>query len=242
MDGGEAGERLGPLDVVAYSTSSRGVTVNLLDGTATGQGQDTFVNIGGVIGSSFDDIITGDADSNLILGLEGSDAIDAGVGDDLVDGDDHVSANFSIGLPFDAFGCQTVCDDVIGGGEGNDALAGAVGVDLVQGGPGMDTLIGGAGRFGCCNLDASDDIVLGGDGNDDIYGGNFDLMNGHQVSRPHDGDDVLQGDGGDDSLFGQADGDTLDGGPGSNANNGGPGADSCVNPDTVGGATNCESR
>jgi hypothetical protein len=46
-----------------------------------------------------------------------------------------------------------------------------------------------------------------------------------------EGDDALSGFGGDDYL---------DGGAGTNTNDGGEETDTCVNPDTAGGAVNCE--
>jgi Ca2+-binding RTX toxin-like protein len=208
IDGGEAGEPLDRIDAVAYWASPRKITVSLIDGTATGQGNDTFVDIGGVIGSFSDDDITGDGEGNLIHGLEGNDSVDAGDGNDRVDGEGLLLGNLSLRPPWLVrVGCQTVCDDALEGGGGNDTAIGGVGVDLVQGGDGDDVLYGGAFAF----------------------------------EQVHDGNDELHGDAGDDNLNAQLDDDVLDGGLGSNTNDGGPGIDACTNPDTAGGAENCES-
>ncbi len=71
FDGGEG------LDVVDYSTSDTGVTVNLngeisSGGTAEG---DTLINIENIIGSDHDDTLTGDSSANIIKGGAGIDKV-----------------------------------------------------------------------------------------------------------------------------------------------------------------------
>jgi Ca2+-binding RTX toxin-like protein len=83
LDGGE-----GSQDVVDYSKSSGAVNVNL--DKQQGQGGDadgdTIRNVEGVIGSSFDDTLTGDKQDNLLVGNAGNDQIAGGEGNDLLIG------------------------------------------------------------------------------------------------------------------------------------------------------------
>ena len=75
-------------DTAAYSSSNVGVTVNLATGLASGghaQG-DVLIDIEDLIGSSFDDFLTGDAGANRLLGGSGADNLSSGSGDDLLIG------------------------------------------------------------------------------------------------------------------------------------------------------------
>ena len=85
IDGGD-----GALDTVDYSSSTSGVTVDLAAGTASDGfgGTDTLVGIEAVVGSDFDDTLTGDAGNNVLDGGDGNDTIDGGAGDDTLDGGD----------------------------------------------------------------------------------------------------------------------------------------------------------
>ena len=51
------------------------MTVNLVNGTATGQGSDTLRNIENVVGSNLNDTITGNAVNNVIDGGGGIDTV-----------------------------------------------------------------------------------------------------------------------------------------------------------------------
>ncbi|WP_376099227.1 M10 family metallopeptidase C-terminal domain-containing protein [Roseomonas sp. CCTCC AB2023176] len=75
-------------DAVSYAGSAAGVTVNLLRpaanrGDAAG---DVFSRIEDVIGSSFDDVIRGDAAANLLVGGGGTDRLRGEGGDDTLIG------------------------------------------------------------------------------------------------------------------------------------------------------------
>ena len=67
MDGGTG------FDIASYSDALQGVIVDLASGTGLGGDAegDTLVKIEGVLGSSFDDILTGDAGDNLLIGGAG---------------------------------------------------------------------------------------------------------------------------------------------------------------------------
>ena len=69
MDGGEG------TDTANYYYSESGVNVNLADGTATGEGNDTLSNIENVVGPQQDDTITGDDGVNRLYGYGGDDTI-----------------------------------------------------------------------------------------------------------------------------------------------------------------------
>jgi Ca2+-binding RTX toxin-like protein len=85
------------LDFADYSSSNAAVQVNLSDAAVETGGHaqgDTLIGIEGVIGSSLNDLITGDANANVIdgggdadtiFGGFGSDSIQGGAGNDVID-------------------------------------------------------------------------------------------------------------------------------------------------------------
>ena len=180
-------------DTVFYSTSTSGVTINLITGLGFGGDAkgDTLFGIEGVVGSFFDDIITGDNGVNDLLGSTGNDNIHGAGGDDNIfgnegadqldggDGIDQASYTFSsagvnidfltgIGSGGDAGGDTLSGFENILGSHFTDTLLGDGGANEFIGGSGDDTLIG---RGGADSLDGSDgkDIVDGGTGNDSIH-------------------------------------------------------------------------
>ena len=75
-------------DTLNYRGSDAFVSVNLATGAATGghaQG-DMFMNFDAVIGSKFDDVLTGNDAANVLRGSAGNDIIDGGLGDDTLVG------------------------------------------------------------------------------------------------------------------------------------------------------------
>ena len=89
---GRAGDDLidgrGGLDYANYLTVLSAVTVNLATGVASdGYGStDTLLNIEGVRGSNFNDVITGDARANFLNGRDGADRLTGGRGSDTLTG------------------------------------------------------------------------------------------------------------------------------------------------------------
>lgn len=181
LDGGS-----GAGDSASYAGAPGPVLASLATGTATGgDGSDTLANIERLIGSGFNDTLSGDDWDNMLLGGAGDDALSGAAG-----------------------------SDVIVGGLGNDTIHGGIGVDTVDylgGGTvagvvvdlGAGTASGGAGNdllSGMENISGSafDDILTGDAGANFIDG--------------HAGDDVLSGGGGRDSFVGGAGNDTIDGG------------------------------
>lgn len=71
------------LDTVSYETATAGVTVSLLNGVGSaGAAGDRFTSIEGVIGSAFEDRLTGSASPNLFEGGAGDDRLTGGGGRD----------------------------------------------------------------------------------------------------------------------------------------------------------------
>jgi hypothetical protein len=105
--------------------------------------------------------LSGD-DCLRLAGLTVDTLIDAGAGDDRVDGTQVNSARVIV---YAGLGNDTVNggagDDYLDGGAGNDALQGGAGDDVLIGGSGNDTVKGGAGE----------DILVKGSGSDWLDGG-----------------------------------------------------------------------
>jgi len=215
-------------DNLDYSNSDAAVTVDLTTSQLSGGDaeNDTILGgIDGVIGSDFDDVLTG-------FDHEGTDPADT----------------FTNEL-FGGLGNDTITglggDDRLGGGEGDDELYGGAGDDDITGGAGNDTVEGGDGDdvidtsgpnstgltaamdLGFPGLVAPDadpfndrDVVDGGAGNDTILtGDDADTIDGGS------GDDYIDGGIDADSIDGGSGDDTIIGGEGSDVINGGDGND-----------------
>jgi len=124
------------VDAVRYDTSPAGVTIDLALNTADGgdASGDTFNSIESIVGSRFNDTMTGDAGANTLIGGGGTDNLSGGDGDDTLDGGE--------GHDFLTGGAG---NDVLHGGADNDQLWGNAGNDTLDGGAGADVLSGGAG-------------------------------------------------------------------------------------------------
>jgi Ca2+-binding RTX toxin-like protein len=81
IDGGT-----GSYDLIDFSFATGPVTANLTNGTATGEGSDTFSNAEALSGSNFGDTLTGDANVNYLFGWFGDDTLNGMEGDDQIDG------------------------------------------------------------------------------------------------------------------------------------------------------------
>ena len=115
LRGGSAGDALdggGGADTATYSASTVRVIVDLALGTGAGgeAAGDTLVNIEHLLGSAFNDILTGSSAANNFNGGDGDDTLSGGA---------------------DA--------DTLLGAAGNDVLEGGAGGDVLTGGAGADT-------------------------------------------------------------------------------------------------------
>ena len=114
-------------------------------------GTDSYRNIEGVIGTNFNDTLTGSSGNDVIRGGGGNDTIDGGDGVDQLDFSE-VSTGFSFTLGADGSGGATLngndtysnMEGVIGG-SGDDSLTGNATGNVLRGGEGIDTLTGGNG-------------------------------------------------------------------------------------------------
>ncbi|MBE9261343.1 calcium-binding protein [Microcystis sp. LEGE 00066] len=164
-----------------------------------------------IVGSNFNDTLTGGGVADTLFGGDGNDILDGGGGADTLHGDNG--------------------DDTLLGGSGSDSLDGDAGNDSLDGGSVNDTLIGGDGN----------DTLLGGGGNDSLDGGSgTDSLDGGEDNDTLFGgsdndtlfgnseEDSLLGGDGNDSLDGGSENDTLIGGDGNDTLTGGLGADQFV--------------
>ncbi len=196
-------------DVIDYSGSGEAVNVDLSTSSLSGGDADNDTIIGGidgVIGSDFDDTLTGfdhqgtsdpDVYSNFFDGGAGDDTIDGRGGDDELiggdgsdsilggDGNDTIDSSGNTPLPDDGFGIAVPPDpdpnndrDFVDGGSGDDSITTGDDADTILGGAGDDTVDGG--------LD--DDYIEGNDGHDEITAG--------------EGSDTVFGGDGDDTIYG----------------------------------------
>jgi Ca2+-binding RTX toxin-like protein len=150
LDGGAGNDTLNGgagNDAVSYYKASSRVIVSLVNAgmqNTGGAGLDKLSGIEGLVGSIYDDILTGDSGNNVLDGGAGNDTLNGGAGDDyLFGGDGNNTLNGDTGNDTleGGFG-----DGTLNGGTGNDTLYGNVGNETLNGGGGNDTLIGGPGN------------------------------------------------------------------------------------------------
>ena len=194
-------------DTVSYRNAPGPVTVDLLSGTATGQGRDTVVDFAGIDGSDFGDtLIAGDSFPG--------DAIRGFGGNDLIIGFDGFSNNGEMFL----------------GGRGDDTIRGRDGFEYIVGGLGDDTLAGGRNNTPPGWGPIGDEALYGGalftalwiwEGRGgsvvvDLAAGTAtgqgdDTLRGIEDVRGSSEDDVLLGDARDNTLLGEDGTDTING-------------------------------
>ncbi|ACU89968.1 cadherin-like domain-containing protein [Desulfomicrobium baculatum] len=241
IDGG------GGIDTVDYSASTAGVHIDLSrqDGLTAQSGGadgnhadgDILRNIQNVIGSSYNDTLTGDIGNNVLSGLGGADSINGGGAINTVDysastAGVHIDLSRQDGLTAQSGGAdgnhadgdilqniQNVIgssynDTLIGDGNAN-VLSGLGGADSIVGGDGIDTVDYRASneavtmdlRYGTCKGGDAEGDSLTGIEN--VFGSNFnDTITGSN------GSNYLFGMDGNDSLAAAYGDDTLDGGAG----------------------------
>jgi hypothetical protein len=125
------------LDIADYSDSDEAVNVSLVTnrgsgGTAAG---DSLNGVDGIIGSSFDDTLTGFNNFSLTGNDIYTNVMFGGGGNDNISG---------LGGPDSLYG--ETGNDTIDGGTGNDFIDGGADADVIVGGSGADTLEGGEGN------------------------------------------------------------------------------------------------
>lgn len=197
IDGGDGFDtvKFGGLQAVSVSTFNTAVAsggvYRLTDPTTGASGTLEFRNIESLVGSTYADRLTTNAQITLLTGEGGDDVLTA-----------------QIDMPFST---------TMRGGEGDDSLVGSDLFDDLNGNQGADTVRGGGG--GDWVLGGKDNDVLFGDAGNDFVQGNLgddtaDGGDGADTVRGGQGDDRLFGGPGADHLFGDLGRDTLSGGAG----------------------------
>lgn len=244
LNGGE------DIDTVSYRRDPMRAIVNLEQNTAKDgfDNIDQLFNIENVVGSIYNDEITGDANANIITAGDGNDLIYGREGNDSIYGETGEDAIFA-----------EAGDDLIVGGKGADTIDGSTGDDTASyfnsetgvavslltgkgwagdalgdtltqienliGSEFIDTLIGDNGNNRIDGL-AGTDFIDGGLGDDTIDGG--------------DDRDRIQGSAGNDLIYGKAGVDYIEGGEGDDILDGGEGNDQLygqLGNDTIDGGT-----
>ena len=189
LEGGAGADQLyggAGVDILSYQLSDEGVTVNLGASTAEGghaQG-DVISGFENIVGSDYQDELTGDNGTNWLYGLVGDDELQGNDGDDVLEGGagadqldggvgiDWLSYAGSDGAVsvrlYDGYTRRGHAEgDVISGFENlrgsdyADRLAGTGSANRLEGGAGNDQLRGSSG----------DDVLEGGAGADGLSGG-----------------------------------------------------------------------
>jgi hypothetical protein len=180
LDGGDG------FDWADYLNATAGLTVSLANpdvntGEAAG---DTYTSIENIQGSTFDDTLIGDANTNMLRGGLGADTLDGGGGADWADylnaaegltvslanpsvntgeaaGDTYTSIENIQGSAF---------DDILTGDGNNNAFRGNGGNDTINGGGGIDTAIfsGNRASYALTDLGGGSVRVVGADGTDTL--------------------------------------------------------------------------
>lgn len=228
-------------DVADYSALTVGITINIgptitvFDGLG---GTELLINMEGILASSADDLLVGDASDNTLGGGAGNDTNDGRAGSDVADyGSATVGVTIDLAagatsggtvILFPVFDGQGGGDTLISieglaGSAYADVLTGDAGRNMLIGRGGADTLDGGAGGdfadYGSAatastvTLDSVGTVAMG----EGL--GAVDTLIGIEGVRGAGGNDWLVGDGaantlrgrnGNDTLAGRSGADTLD--------------------------------
>lgn len=170
-------------DTISFADLSAGLTANLGTGAISGAGATgTASNFENIIGSQYDDQITGTSGANVIQGGGGNDAIRGNGGNDTIDGGlgtdilyfDILQSDMTANLQTQTLGGAAAGTTIVNvegviSGNGNDSLTGFTSAaSYLQGGAGNDILIGGTGAD-TEKGDAGHDIIYGTLGADWLY-------------------------------------------------------------------------
>lgn len=256
LEGNSSGTDNEQGDTATYAHAAGSVKVDLrISGpqNTISAGFDEFVNIQGLVGSAYDDQLTGNNRPNIFDGGAGADVLAGGESDDFYyidafdfvieqanEGTDWVYAPLSYSLVENLENLVLTGSDSIDGtgNAANNWLYGNAGGNLLDGGAGADTMIGGAGDDTYVVDDAGDVVTEGVHGGiDEIrtslasYTLGLDVENLTFIgSASHTGTgnrvaNVIKGADGDDTLSGGSGDDTLEGGGGNDTLDGGGHAD-----------------
>jgi len=221
----------GGINTISYAWSAAGITANLMTGVdSTGS---TLTNFQNIVGSDYNDILTGNASDNVISGGLGSDLLSGGAGNDTLvySNDETWPSGFvalNAGSPGQAGTGEAVIvtprfrsDDSFDGGDGYDVIKMSDGGSVLA----LDDSYS-ANPFGYNTARIRNvEEVDGGNGNDVIDFTSQQFSYGDIVLKGGDGNDVLWGNAGNDTLYGGNGSDNIDGGAGNDKLYGGAGSD-----------------
>jgi len=266
LSGGLGADRLiggSGVDTASYAYAGSAVHVSLAEAgfqEIQAGDLDQLVGIEAVIGSAFDDVLTGDGGANALYGGDGddllwgagsNDVIDGGAGIDTLDYgaaaaairiDLSISASQRIGVA-DGNDAVANVENVIGtgfadrltGDSHDNGLYGGLGDDILDGGAGGNLLDGGEGadtvQFLTATAAVSVDLANG-----TASGGHSDTLVSIENVTGTAFDDVINGDAGANHLLGGAGDDIVAGGLGDDTMDGGAGIDTlsfAANPTAV---------
>ena len=224
-------------DYASYRNSTAALSISLASSSSnTGEAAgDSYTSIEGLIGSDFNDTLTGDAGRNWLVGGTGFDTLDGQSGIDIasyhtassgVVADLATPANNTgdalgdVYISIEGLGGSRF-DDTLTGDEGDNSLRGQGGADVLDGGAGSDTAEYFNSPSGL-TADLATPVNNTGEAFGDSYisienlsGSTFsDVLRGDgnaNVLSGADGNDQLEGNGGDDRLVGGAGDDILNG-------------------------------
>ncbi len=198
--GGAGADSLGGgvgIDTADYA-ASLAVNVNLQTGAASGgdAAGDTYASIENIIGSAFNDTLTGrDFVANTLNGGDGADVLSGGTGGaDVMNGGNGIDT-LDYSLSPNGVDVRLFSGAAAGGSANGDTYSS------------IENIIGAATKTDTLAGDASANSIWGGGGNETITG--------------REGTDTLLGEAGNDTLLGGADSDVLIGGIGADTLGGG---------------------
>lgn len=172
LDGGEGTDTV---SYASYKSTTAGVNASLLSGSGVGgdaQG-DRYIAIENLVGSDYNDALTGDRFANKLEGGAGNDTLAGGAGADTLDGGAGINtvsyasaiggvtvdlSNNALNAGTDAQGDELTNIQNLIGTDANDSLAGNSGDNQLDGGKGNDTLVSSVGT----------DTLIGGEGTDTL--------------------------------------------------------------------------
>ncbi len=235
LDGGDG------IDTVDYRRSLQGVQVNLGFGFGVGghAAGDSFVSIENVIGSSYNDTLTGGAGKNVLKGGFGDDILIGG-GEDILwgeRGEDDLRLTADDDKPYQAEAHGGRGDDTITI-TGNAATAwGDENEDTITANGSLNRIYGGAARDKI-TVNGDDNTVYGEDGNNVLAAnGNRNTLNGGEIYDRlvvvGGTGNVLYGNGGDDIIESYGSGNILRGGAGADEISAGEGGDMLYDDDVA---------
>ena len=221
----------GGIDTLSYKFATSGITISLAITTAQvtgGAGSDTISGFENLIGSAFNDILTGDGAANIIEGGNSNDTMNAAGGTDTLTyassaGGVTVSLAITAAQNTIGAGTDTISNfeniigssfaDVLTGDGAANVIDGGNGDDVIEGGSGNDTLTGasGADQVSYVGATAAVTVNLATTMGQNTVGAGTDTISGFENLRGSAYNDTLTGDGNANVIEGGVGNDTING-------------------------------